>query len=111
MRFNELLRLAGGSALATTYYALPLMFRRRGGLIVNTLWWNRGRYLWDLFFDVASAGVGRMIYGLSKETLSRIIATVAASPGWTRTERMTDVPASKLKQLRLPSTLEGQSST
>ena len=43
-----------------------------------------------------------MTYGLSKETLSRTIATVAAYPGWTRTERMTDVPASKLKQLQSP---------
>ena len=86
------------STLATTFYALPLMFRRRGGLIVNTLWWNRDRYLLDLFFDVASSGVGRMVYGLSKELSSKKISAVAVSPGWTRTERMTDVPKKVLNK-------------
>jgi NAD(P)-dependent dehydrogenase (short-subunit alcohol dehydrogenase family) len=84
------------ASLATTYYILPLMLRRRGGLIVNTLWWNRNRYLADLFFDVASAGVGRMVYGLALELRPKKIAAVAVSPGWTRTERMTDVPAGVL---------------
>lgn len=90
------------STLVTTFYAIPLMRPRRGGLVVNTLWWNRERYLWDLFFDVASAGVGRMVYGLSKELLPRKIAAVAVSPGWTRTERMTDVPPRVLKKLQSP---------
>jgi NAD(P)-dependent dehydrogenase (short-subunit alcohol dehydrogenase family) len=86
------------STMAATFYALPLLRRRSGGIIVNTLWWNRGRYLWDLFFDVASAGVGRMVYGLSKELRPKRIAVVAVSPGWTRTERMTDVPAETLRR-------------
>ena len=86
------------ATLATTFYALPLMLKRKGGLIVNTLWWNRNRYLVDLFFDVASAGVGRMVYGLALELRSRGITAVAVSPGWTRTERMTDVPAEVLRR-------------
>ncbi len=90
------------STMATTRYALPLMFRHRGGLVVNTLWWNRGRYLFDLFFDVASAGVGRMVYGLSRELRPKRIAAVAVTPGWTRTERMTDVPAKVLRALPSP---------
>jgi NAD(P)-dependent dehydrogenase (short-subunit alcohol dehydrogenase family) len=90
------------SSLSVTYYALPLMLDGEGGLIVNTLWWNRGRYLWDLFFDVASSGVGRMVYGLSKETHQKKIAAVGISPGWTRTERMTNVPEKKLKRLQSP---------
>jgi NAD(P)-dependent dehydrogenase (short-subunit alcohol dehydrogenase family) len=66
--------------------------RREGRLIVNKLWWNRNRYLGDLFFDVASAAVGRMVYGLTLELRKKKISAVAVSPGWTRTERMTDVP-------------------
>jgi NAD(P)-dependent dehydrogenase (short-subunit alcohol dehydrogenase family) len=85
------------STMATTFYALPLMLRRKGGLIVNTLWWNRGRYLCDLFFDVASAAVGRMVYGLALELGPRGVAAVAVSPGWTRTERMANVPTKVLK--------------
>lgn len=76
------------STLATTLYALPLMLRRPDGLIVNTLWWNRGRYLWDLFFDLASNGVGRMVYGLDLELRTRGITAVGLSPGWTLTEGM-----------------------
>ncbi len=77
------------STLVTTYYALPLMRRRRTGLIVNTLWWNRGRYLYDLFFDLASGAVGRMAYGLDLELRSDRITVVGLSPGWTLTEAMT----------------------
>jgi NAD(P)-dependent dehydrogenase (short-subunit alcohol dehydrogenase family) len=90
------------SDLATTYYALPLMLRRRGGLIVNTLWWNRGRYLCDLFFDVASAAVGRMAYGLAIELLPKGINVIGVSPGWTRTEAMSDLPEPVLRRIASP---------
>jgi NAD(P)-dependent dehydrogenase (short-subunit alcohol dehydrogenase family) len=85
------------ATMSTTYHALPLMVSRKGGLIVNTLWWNRGKYLCDLFFDVASVAVGRMVYGLALELRGRRLAAVAVSPGWTRTERMTDVPTRVLQ--------------
>ncbi len=39
------------STLVPTHVSLPLNFRKPGGLIVNTLWRNRGRYLCDPFFD------------------------------------------------------------
>ena len=84
--------------MATTYYAGPLLVNQKGGLVVNTLWWNRERYLCDLFFDVASAGVGRMVYGLALELKSKGITALAVSPGWTRTERMTSVPAEILQK-------------
>jgi NAD(P)-dependent dehydrogenase (short-subunit alcohol dehydrogenase family) len=90
------------SDLATTYYALPLMLRKRGGLIVNTLWWNRGRYLCDLFFDLASAAVGRMAYGLDLELRSKGVTILGVSPGWTRTEHMSHLPEKILKQLPSP---------
>jgi NAD(P)-dependent dehydrogenase (short-subunit alcohol dehydrogenase family) len=90
------------SDLATTYYALPLMLRKRGGLIVNTLWWNRGRYLCDLFFDLASAAVGRMAYGLDLELRSKGVTILGVSPGWTRTEHMSHLPEKILQQLPSP---------
>ena len=86
------------STLLTTFHSIPLMTKRKGGLTVHTLWWNRNRYLCDLFFDVASAGVGRMVYGLALELKPRGISAVAVSPGWTRTERMTDVPPEILQR-------------
>jgi NAD(P)-dependent dehydrogenase (short-subunit alcohol dehydrogenase family) len=90
------------STLATTHQALPLMLSRRKGLIVNTLWWNRGVYLCDLFFDVASTAVGRMNYGLAIELRPHGIAVVGVSPGWTRTEAMADLPKKILRELPSP---------
>lgn len=90
------------SSMATTYYALPLMRRRPGGLIVNTLWWNRGRYLCDLFFDLASSAVGRMAYGLALEVRSKRMTVIGLSPGWTRTEHMNHLPTTVLKKLPSP---------
>jgi NAD(P)-dependent dehydrogenase (short-subunit alcohol dehydrogenase family) len=90
------------SDLATTFYALPLMLRRPGGLIVNTLWWNRGRYLCDLFFDLSSSAVGRMGYGLTLETRSKHLTVVGLSPGWTRTEHMSHLPKKVLRKLPSP---------
>jgi NAD(P)-dependent dehydrogenase (short-subunit alcohol dehydrogenase family) len=90
------------SDLSTTYHALPLMMRRPGGLIVNTLWWNRGRYLCDLFFDLASSAVGRMAYGLELELRSKGLTILGVSPGWTRTEHMSHLPQRILKKLPSP---------
>jgi NAD(P)-dependent dehydrogenase (short-subunit alcohol dehydrogenase family) len=90
------------SDLATTFYALPLMLRKPGGLIVNTLWWNRGRYLCDLFFDLASSAVGRMAYGLSFEVRAKGTTVVGLSPGWTRTEHMSHLPQKILQKLPSP---------
>ena len=90
------------STLATTFYTLPLMLRRRDGLIVNTLWWNRGRYLWEMFFDLSSCGVGRMVYGLDLELRTRGITAVGLSPGWTLTEAMAHYSEKKKRKLASP---------
>jgi len=90
------------SSMATTFYAIPLMRRRRGGLIVNTLWWNRGKYLYDLFFDLSSCAVGRMAYGLDLELRSRDVSVLGISPGWTRTEAMAHLPERVLKNTASP---------
>jgi NAD(P)-dependent dehydrogenase (short-subunit alcohol dehydrogenase family) len=88
------------SDMATTHHAIPLV--RKGGLIVNTLWWNRGRYLWDLFFDLSSCAVARMAYGLDLELRPRRITVVGISPGWTRTEAMSHLPRKVLEKLASP---------
>ena len=90
------------AGMATTYYAIPLLRRRRGGLIVNTLWWNRGKYLFDLFFDLSSCAVGRMAYGLNLELRSRDVTVVGLSPGWTRTEHMAHLPETILRKIAAP---------
>lgn len=86
----------------TSLYAIPLMFKSKRGLIVSTLWWNRGKYLDDLFFDVSSAGVSRMVYDLSIELEGKNVYSVALSPGWTLTERMPNLTEDQLKQTHSP---------
>jgi len=90
------------STVATTLYALPLMLQRRDGLIVNTLWWNRGKYLWEMFFDLSSNGVGRMVYGLDLELRKYRITAVGLSPGWTNTEAMAHYSEEKKQALASP---------
>jgi NAD(P)-dependent dehydrogenase (short-subunit alcohol dehydrogenase family) len=70
----------------STYSALPLMLRRRRGLIVNTIAWDRGKYLLNLYYDVSKYAIRRMAYGLSLELRKYGISAVAVAPGWMRTE-------------------------
>ncbi|MFZ1024497.1 MAG: SDR family NAD(P)-dependent oxidoreductase, partial [Thermoplasmata archaeon] len=70
----------------STYSALPLMLRRRRGLIVNTIAWDRGKYLLNLYYDVAKQAIRRMAYGLSLELRKYRISAVALAPGFMRTE-------------------------
>jgi NAD(P)-dependent dehydrogenase (short-subunit alcohol dehydrogenase family) len=70
----------------STYSALPLMLRKRRGLIVNTIAWDRGKYLLNLYYDVAKQAIRRMAYGLSLELRKYGIAALALAPGWMRTE-------------------------
>ncbi len=70
----------------STHSAIPMMLRRRHGLIVNTIAWDRGKYLLNLYYDVAKQAIRRMAYGLSLELRKHGIAAVAVAPGWMRTE-------------------------
>lgn len=66
--------------------AVPLMLPRRQGLIVNTTFWDRGKYFKPLPYDLAKAAINRMVYGMALELREHDIAVVALSPGWLRTE-------------------------
>jgi NAD(P)-dependent dehydrogenase (short-subunit alcohol dehydrogenase family) len=74
--------------LTATRLALPLMLPRHLGLIVNTTAWDQGKYLGNLYYDVAKAAVNRAAFGLACELRSRGIAVVALAPGFVRTERV-----------------------
>jgi NAD(P)-dependent dehydrogenase (short-subunit alcohol dehydrogenase family) len=74
--------------LTAARLAVPLMPPRRGGLIVTTTAWDRGKYLGNLYYDVAKAAVNRMAFGLACELRSHGIAAVALAPGFMRTERV-----------------------
>ena len=66
--------------------AVPLMMPRRQGLIVNTTFWDRGKCLSNLPYDLAKTAINRMAYVMALELQEYGIAAVALSPGWMRTE-------------------------
>ena len=66
--------------------AAPLMMAQGQGLIVNTTFWDRGKALGSVPYDVAKAAINRLAYAMALELREHNIATIALSPGWMRTE-------------------------
>jgi NAD(P)-dependent dehydrogenase (short-subunit alcohol dehydrogenase family) len=74
--------------LLASYFAVPLMLKRKRGLVVSTSAGDRNRYLGNLFYDLAKNAVARMAYGMGLELRVHGIAAVALLPGFMRTERV-----------------------
>ncbi|MFB7505655.1 SDR family oxidoreductase [Streptomyces broussonetiae] len=90
----RLLRLAVETHAVTSHYALPLLLRRPGGLVVEvtdgTADYNRDTYRVNFFYDLAKAGVLRMAFALGHELGPRGATALALTPGWLRSELMLD---------------------
>ncbi|MFD0263367.1 SDR family oxidoreductase [Kitasatospora indigofera] len=90
----RLLRLAVETHAITSHYALPLLLRNPGGLVVEmtdgTAEYNRTRYRVSFFYDIAKSAVLRMAFALGHELGPRGATAVALTPGWLRSEMMLD---------------------
>ncbi|MFE5406041.1 SDR family oxidoreductase [Streptomyces sp. NPDC056580] len=90
----RLLRLAVETHAITSHFALPLLLRHPGGLVVEvtdgTADHNRDTYRVNLFYDLAKASVLRMAFALGHELGPRGAGAVALTPGWMRSEIMLD---------------------
>ncbi|MFH9088859.1 SDR family oxidoreductase [Streptomyces sp. NPDC017673] len=90
----RLLRLAVETHAVTSHYALPLLLRHPGGLVVEvtdgTAEYNRDTYRVNLFYDLAKTSVLRMAFALGHELGPRGATAVALTPGWMRSEIMLD---------------------
>jgi NAD(P)-dependent dehydrogenase (short-subunit alcohol dehydrogenase family) len=88
----RLLRLAIDTHLITSHYALPLLVREPGGLVVEmtdgTAEYNATRYRVSTFYDLAKAAVIRMAWSQAQEVGPRGATAVALTPGWLRSEIM-----------------------
>lgn len=78
------------SHLTASYFAVPLMLPNRRGLIVNTSFWDRDKYIGHLLYDLAKSTMNRMAFGMARELRTYNIAALALSPGFMRTERVLD---------------------
>jgi NAD(P)-dependent dehydrogenase (short-subunit alcohol dehydrogenase family) len=91
----RMLRLAIDTHLITSHFALPLLIRRPGGLVVEmtdgTAEYNATRYRLTAFYDLAKTAVLRLAFAQSQELAPHTCAAVALTPGWMRSEMMLDI--------------------
>jgi NAD(P)-dependent dehydrogenase (short-subunit alcohol dehydrogenase family) len=88
----HLLRLAVDTHLITSRFALPLVIRQPGGLVVEmtdgTRDYNDANYRVNVFYDLAKASALRLAFSQGKELEPHGCAAVALTPGWLRSEMM-----------------------
>ena len=88
----RMLRVAVDTHLITSHYALPLLIRRPGGLVVEmtdgTLAYNATNYRLSTFFDLAKSSLIRLAFTQGKELAPHGCTAVALTPGWMRSEMM-----------------------
>jgi NAD(P)-dependent dehydrogenase (short-subunit alcohol dehydrogenase family) len=88
------LRLAVDTHAITSHFAIPLLIRTPGGLVVEvndgTAEYNGSRYRNSFFYDLAKAAVLRMGFSLGHELASHGATAVSLTPGWLRSEAMLD---------------------
>lgn len=90
----RLLRLGVETHAITSHFALPLLLRSPGGLVVEmtdgTDEYNATNYRVSFFYDVAKGAVSRMAFALARELGPRGATAVLLTPGWLRSEAMLD---------------------
>ncbi|MBX3621587.1 MAG: SDR family oxidoreductase [Rhizobacter sp.] len=89
------LRLAVDTHAITSHFAVPLLIKRPGGLVIEvndgTAEYNGTRYRNSFFYDLAKASVLRMAFALGHELAPHAATAVSLTPGWLRSEAMLDV--------------------
>jgi NAD(P)-dependent dehydrogenase (short-subunit alcohol dehydrogenase family) len=90
----RILRLAIDTHLITSHFALPLLIREPGGLVVEmtdgTREYNAEHYRLSAFYDLAKTSAIRLAFAQSIELADHGCAAVALTPGWMRSEMMLD---------------------
>jgi NAD(P)-dependent dehydrogenase (short-subunit alcohol dehydrogenase family) len=88
----RLLRLAIDTHLITSHFALPLLIREPGGLVVEmtdgTREYNTVHYRVSAFYDLAKTAAIRLAFAQSVELAPHGCTAVALTPGWLRSEMM-----------------------
>jgi NAD(P)-dependent dehydrogenase (short-subunit alcohol dehydrogenase family) len=91
----HMLRLAIDTHLITSHYALALLIKHPGGLVVEmtdgTADYNRTNYRVSMFYDLVKTSVIRMAWAQAQELKPHHGTAVALTPGWLRSEQMLDI--------------------
>ncbi len=90
----RILRLAIDTHIVTSHFALPLLIKNPGGLVVEmtdgTAEYNASKYRLSMFYDLAKTSVIRIAWALAQELKPHHCTAVALTPGWLRSEQMLD---------------------
>lgn len=90
----HMLRLAVDTHAITSHFAIPLLLREQGGLVIEvndgTEEYNGAHYRNSFFYDLAKAAVMRMGFSLGHELKAHGATAVSLTPGWLRSEAMLD---------------------
>src|SRR5215467_669887 len=88
------LRLAVDTHAITSHFAIPLLIKTPGGLVVEvtdgTDEYNATHYRVSFFYDLAKAAVNRMAFALAHELQPHKATALSLTPGWLRSEAMLD---------------------
>jgi NAD(P)-dependent dehydrogenase (short-subunit alcohol dehydrogenase family) len=88
------LRLGVETHAITSHFAIPLLIKTPGGLVVEvtdgTDEYNAANYRVSFFYDLAKASVNRMAFALAHELRSYEATALSLTPGWLRSEAMLD---------------------
>ncbi len=88
------LRLGVDTHAITSHFALPLLIKTPGGLVVEvndgTAEYNDANYRVSFFYDLVKAAVLRMAFALAHELEQHGGTAVSLTPGWLRSEAMLD---------------------
>jgi NAD(P)-dependent dehydrogenase (short-subunit alcohol dehydrogenase family) len=88
------LRLGVETHAITSHFAIPLLIKTPGGLVVEvtdgTAEYNAVNYRVSFFYDLAKASVNRMAFALAHELQPCGATAVSLTPGWLRSEAMLD---------------------
>jgi NAD(P)-dependent dehydrogenase (short-subunit alcohol dehydrogenase family) len=88
------LHLAVDTHAITSHFALPLLIKKPGGLVVEvtdgTDEYNATNYRVSFFYDLAKASVNRMAFALAHELRPHGGTALSLTPGWLRSEAMLD---------------------
>ncbi|MFX4294966.1 SDR family oxidoreductase [Streptomyces bohaiensis] len=90
----RMLRLGVETHVITTHFAVPLLVRRPGGLLIEmtdgTTGYNGPRYREQFHYDLAKCAPLRMAFTLGEELKEKGCTAVALTPGFLRSEQMLD---------------------
>ena len=88
------LRLAIDTHIITSHFALPLLIKQPGGLVVEvtdgTVEYNREKYRLSLFYDLSKTSINRIAWAQAQELEKYGCTAVSLTPGWLRSEQMLD---------------------